>query len=95
MKSAERVIICEAGPVGIVSALALVRQGIPVTVLEAFAEPSKDPRAATIHPSTLEMLDTGRPSCRCHREGPQSARVPVSRSADAGDHCCLRHEAYR
>ena len=58
MKSAERVIICGGGPVGIVSALALVRQGIPVTVLEAFAEPSKDPRAATIHPSTLEMLDT-------------------------------------
>ena len=38
--------------------MALVRQGIPVTVLEAFAEPPKDPRAATIHPSTLEMLDT-------------------------------------
>jgi 3-(3-hydroxy-phenyl)propionate hydroxylase len=29
-----------------------------VTVLEAFAEPPQDPRAATVHPSTLEMLDS-------------------------------------
>jgi 3-(3-hydroxy-phenyl)propionate hydroxylase len=58
MQSAERVIISGGGPVGIVSALALVRQGIPVTLLEAFDEPPKDPRAATVHPSTLEMLDS-------------------------------------
>jgi len=41
-----------------ISALALVRQGIPVTVLESFSEPPQDPRAATVHPSTLEMLDS-------------------------------------
>lgn len=58
MNSSQRVIISGGGPVGMVSALALVRQGIPVTLLEAFSEPPQDPRAATMHPSTLEMLDT-------------------------------------
>lgn len=58
MNKRDRVIICGGGPVGMVSALALVRQGIPVTVLESFSEPVQDPRAATIHPSTLEMLDS-------------------------------------
>jgi 3-(3-hydroxy-phenyl)propionate hydroxylase len=58
MNRQDRVIICGGGPVGMISALALVRQGIPVTVLESFSEPPQDPRAATVHPSTLEMLDS-------------------------------------
>ncbi len=58
MSKNERVIICGGGPVGMVAALSLVRQGVPVTVLEAFKEPPRDPRAATIHASTLEMLDS-------------------------------------
>lgn len=58
MNKQDRVIICGGGPVGMVSALALARQGISVTVLEAFSEPPQDPRAATVHPSTLEMLDS-------------------------------------
>jgi 3-(3-hydroxy-phenyl)propionate hydroxylase len=40
-----------------VCALALNRRGIPVTVFESESAPVKDQRAATIHPSTLEMLD--------------------------------------
>ncbi|NEA32347.1 FAD-dependent monooxygenase [Streptomyces sp. SID13031] len=52
-----RVIIAGAGPVGMVCALALNRRGIPVTVFESEPAPVKDQRAATIHPSTLEMLD--------------------------------------
>ena len=58
MKQNEQVLICGGGPVGVVTALSLVQQGIPVTVLEMFEEPPREPRAATIHPSTLEMLDT-------------------------------------
>src|SRR5712671_3923732 len=52
-----RVVIVGAGPVGMVCALALNKSGIPVTVFELEPEPVEDQRAATIHPSTLEMLD--------------------------------------
>jgi 3-(3-hydroxy-phenyl)propionate hydroxylase len=50
------VIVVGAGPVGAVSALALVKKGIPVILIEAEAEPPEDQRAATIHPPTVEML---------------------------------------
>src|SRR5882724_4486300 len=56
MQHGDRVIVVGAGPVGAVSALALVRKGIPVTLIEAEAEPPEDQRAATIHPPTVEML---------------------------------------
>jgi 3-(3-hydroxy-phenyl)propionate hydroxylase len=56
MQHDERVIVVGAGPVGAVTALALVKKGIPVTLIEAEAEPPEDQRAATIHPPTLEML---------------------------------------
>src|SRR5205807_9470160 len=52
----ERVIVVGAGPVGAVTALALVKRGIPVLLMEAEAEPPEDQRAATIHPPTVEML---------------------------------------
>lgn len=51
-----RVIIVGAGPVGLSAALFLTDRGIDVAVLEAAAEPFPDPRAATYHPPTLEML---------------------------------------
>jgi len=50
----QRVLIVGAGPVGMVCALALNRQGIPVTVFEQEPGPVKDQRAASIHPTTLE-----------------------------------------
>jgi 3-(3-hydroxy-phenyl)propionate hydroxylase len=52
-----RVVIVGAGPVGMVCALALNRSGISVTVFEQEPEPPIEQRAATIHPSTLDMLD--------------------------------------
>src|SRR6267154_6512285 len=57
MITADRVFIAGAGPVGLVAAAALVRQGIPVTVFEALPGLSKESRASTFHPSTLDMLD--------------------------------------
>ena len=57
MKKDARVVIVGAGPVGMVCALALNRRGVPVTVFELEPAPVKDQRAATIHPTTLEMLD--------------------------------------
>jgi 3-(3-hydroxy-phenyl)propionate hydroxylase len=44
------------GPVGAVLALALCRQGIAVTMIEANPGPVEDQRAATVHPPTVEML---------------------------------------
>ena len=52
-----RVLIAGAGPVGMVAAANLVRQGVPVTVLEANASLSEESRASTFHPPTLDMLD--------------------------------------
>jgi 3-(3-hydroxy-phenyl)propionate hydroxylase len=51
------VIVVGAGPVGMVAAASLVRQGIPVLVLERQAELSRESRASTFHPPTLDMLD--------------------------------------
>src|SRR2546426_12820885 len=56
MQRDDRVIVVGAGPVGAVTALALVKKGIPVTLIEVEAEPPEDQRAATIHPPSVEML---------------------------------------
>ena len=53
---ANRVIISGCGPVGAVMALALIRMGIPVTLIEQLPDAAEDQRAATIHPPTVEML---------------------------------------
>jgi 3-(3-hydroxy-phenyl)propionate hydroxylase len=52
----DRVLIAGAGPVGLVAAAQLVRQKIPVTVLEAGDELASESRASTFHPPTLDML---------------------------------------
>jgi 3-(3-hydroxy-phenyl)propionate hydroxylase len=57
MNPEERVFIAGAGPVGLVAAAALVRQGIPVTVFEAADTLGTESRASTFHPPTLDMLD--------------------------------------
>lgn len=55
--SREHLLVVGAGPVGSVLALAAVQRGFRVTLLEADGVVDHNPRAATIHPSTLEMLD--------------------------------------
>lgn len=51
------VIIAGAGPVGMVAAADLVRQNIPVLVLEKGDALGNESRASTFHPPTLDMLD--------------------------------------
>src|SRR5215813_10799671 len=56
----QRVVVIGAGPVGLCLALRLVRQEIPVTVVEALGEDNfleQVPRAGTNHPATLELFD--------------------------------------
>ena len=51
------VIIVGAGPVGLVAAVSLIQNKIPVIVLEASADLAVDLRASTFHPPTLDFLD--------------------------------------
>src|SRR5580693_4543127 len=58
--SSDRVIVIGAGPVGLCLSLALAREGIPVTLVEALGDDDfleQVPRAGTNHPATLEMFD--------------------------------------
>ena len=51
------VLICGAGPVGLVAGLRLARAGIETMVIDKESQVSSDFRASTFHPPTLEMLD--------------------------------------
>jgi len=51
------VLIAGGGPVGLITALALARQGVPVHAFEAESRVNDAPRAATTHAATLEMLE--------------------------------------
>jgi 3-(3-hydroxy-phenyl)propionate hydroxylase len=50
------ILVAGGGPVGVITALSLARQGLPVQVFEAEAKVNDMPRAATTHAATLEML---------------------------------------
>ena len=52
-----QVMIAGAGPVGLLTALVLARQGVACVVIESEPHLTKDLRAGTFHPPTLEMLD--------------------------------------
>jgi 3-(3-hydroxy-phenyl)propionate hydroxylase len=51
-----RIIVAGGGPVGLFAALLLGRAGLPVRLFDENAAPQEDPRAATTHPATLEVL---------------------------------------
>ena len=51
-----RVLIAGGGPVGLLCAWLLGRRGLPVRLFDDNDEPQADPRAATTHPATLELL---------------------------------------
>lgn len=51
------ILIAGAGPVGMTTALALAKAGIPVKVFDALDHIPADHRASTLHPSTLMMVE--------------------------------------
>ncbi len=51
------ILIAGGGPVGLITALALARQGLRVQLFEAESKVNDAPRAATTHAATLELLD--------------------------------------
>jgi 3-(3-hydroxy-phenyl)propionate hydroxylase len=53
---ARRVLIAGGGPVGLLCAWLLGRKGIPVRLFDENDSPQADPRAATTHPATLDLL---------------------------------------
>jgi 3-(3-hydroxy-phenyl)propionate hydroxylase len=57
MQGKDTVLICGGGPVGLFCALLLGRRGLKVRLFDNNTELQDDPRAATTHPATLEVLD--------------------------------------
>lgn len=57
MATRDPVVISGGGPVAMVLALALYREGVPFIALETLHEPFMDQRAASYHPPTIEMLE--------------------------------------
>jgi 2-polyprenyl-6-methoxyphenol hydroxylase-like FAD-dependent oxidoreductase len=58
MSDTKPIIIAGAGPVGLVCALNLARQGVPSVLLEMDEDLPRDLRASTFHPPTLDMLES-------------------------------------
>jgi 3-(3-hydroxy-phenyl)propionate hydroxylase len=56
MPKKPQVIVAGAGPVGLLTALALADKGVPVLVLEAEPALTIDLRAGTFHPPSLELM---------------------------------------
>lgn len=76
------VIIAGAGPVGMVAAADLVRQSIPVLVLEKNVVLSSESRASTFHPPTLDMLDDLGFAKQLIAQGLKAPTVQYSSSVD-------------
>jgi 3-(3-hydroxy-phenyl)propionate hydroxylase len=53
----QRILIAGGGPVGLLCAWLIGRHGVPVRLFDNNSAPQKDPRAATTHPATLDLLD--------------------------------------
>jgi|TARA_B110000438_G_C15811672_1_gene649934 NADPH-dependent dioxygenase len=51
------VLVVGAGPVGLTSALSLLKEDIPLRVIDAASGPSRDSYASLLHPDTLALLD--------------------------------------
>lgn len=69
MSEQKPVVVAGAGPTGLMCALALGKQGIPVIVCEAEPALTHDLRAGSYHPPTLEMMEPYGITARMHETG--------------------------
>jgi len=76
------VVIAGAGPTGLMCALALARQGVPVVVCEAESNLTHDLRAGTFHPPTQEMMAPYGITARMHEHGLQVRRWQIRSRRD-------------
>jgi 3-(3-hydroxy-phenyl)propionate hydroxylase len=76
------VVIAGAGPTGLMCALALARQGVPVVVCEAEPNLTHDLRAGTFHPPTQEMMAPYGITARMHEHGLQVRRWQIRSRRD-------------
>lgn len=65
----QQVVIAGAGPSGLTAAFFLALEGIDVLVLERGSEIFDDPRAATLHPPTLEIFSESGVTDDIHDQG--------------------------
>ena len=65
----DRVLVCGAGPTGLVTAIGLARAGIEVVLIDAATEPSPLSKAAVVWRRTLEVLHDAVPSRRFLNQG--------------------------
>jgi 3-(3-hydroxy-phenyl)propionate hydroxylase len=65
----DRVLIAGGGPTAMAAALFLTALGVRVALFERTREPHSDPRAATYHPPSLEMLEPSGVTAELHERG--------------------------
>ena len=61
METSMSVLVCGAGPTGLVTAIELVRRGIDVRIVDAASEPSQLSKAAVLWRRSLEVLHSSVP----------------------------------
>jgi 3-(3-hydroxy-phenyl)propionate hydroxylase len=71
------VLVAGAGPTGLMCAAALARRGVPVVVCEAEPALTRDLRAGSFHPPTLEMMAPFGITARMHEHGLKVQRWQV------------------